>query len=58
MKVAYGYTIAEDHDPFIGVAEEAAKISGWALAPGRWIVDYYPAGKLGKLSLVIYELIY
>ncbi|KIK64003.1 hypothetical protein GYMLUDRAFT_161640 [Collybiopsis luxurians FD-317 M1] len=42
MKAAYGYTLTENYDPFISVAEEAAKISGWALAPGRWLVDYYP----------------
>ncbi|KAJ4474472.1 cytochrome P450 [Lentinula aciculospora] len=42
MKIAYGYTLTENDDPFIRVAEESAKISGWALAPGRWIVDYYP----------------
>ncbi|KAF9070749.1 cytochrome P450 [Rhodocollybia butyracea] len=42
MKAAYGYTVSEENDPFIGIAEESAKISGWALAPGRWIVDYYP----------------
>ena len=41
MKVAYGYTVHEN-DYFIGVAEESAKISGQALAPGRWLVDYYP----------------
>lgn len=45
MKVAYGYTVVEN-DPFIGVAEESAKISGWALTPGRWLVDYYPIGRL------------
>lgn len=49
MNVAYGYTVTENHDPFIRVAEQAAKISGWALAPGRWIVDYYPIGELFRL---------
>ncbi|KAF5391109.1 hypothetical protein D9757_003068 [Collybiopsis confluens] len=43
MRVAYGYTLTENDDPFISVAEESAKISGWALAPGRWLVDYYPS---------------
>ncbi|KIY64808.1 cytochrome P450 [Cylindrobasidium torrendii FP15055 ss-10] len=41
MKVAYGYTITEN-DQFIRAAEELAKISGAAMAPGRWLVDYYP----------------
>ncbi|KAJ3786750.1 cytochrome P450, partial [Lentinula aff. detonsa] len=42
MKIAYGYSLTENNDPFIRVAEESAQISGWALTPGRWIVDYYP----------------
>ncbi|CAA7257444.1 unnamed protein product [Cyclocybe aegerita] len=42
MKVAFGYTISSLEDPFIKVAEETSKISGWAMAPGRWLVDYYP----------------
>ncbi|KAJ3913952.1 cytochrome P450 [Lentinula edodes] len=42
MKITYGYTLTDSDDPFIRVAEESAQISGWALAPGRWMVDYYP----------------
>ncbi|ESK87633.1 cytochrome p450 [Moniliophthora roreri MCA 2997] len=42
MQVAYGYDIASADDRFIKVAEESAKISGLAMAPGRWAVDYYP----------------
>ncbi|KAF9261282.1 cytochrome P450 [Marasmius fiardii PR-910] len=42
MKVAYGYEVVSENDHFIDVAEECAKISGWAMAPGRWLVDYYP----------------
>ncbi|KAJ3506940.1 hypothetical protein NLJ89_g6580 [Agrocybe chaxingu] len=42
MKVAFGYSIASPEDLFIKVAEETSKISGWAMAPGRWLVDYYP----------------
>ncbi|KAF5350311.1 hypothetical protein D9758_012796 [Tetrapyrgos nigripes] len=41
MKLAYGYSIKEN-DPFLKLAEESARISGWALAPGKWLVDYYP----------------
>ncbi|KAG6872786.1 hypothetical protein C0995_006706 [Termitomyces sp. Mi166 len=41
MKMAFGYTVTED-DSFIKVAEESSKISGLALAPGKWIVDYFP----------------
>ena len=45
MKLAYGYSLTGDDDSFIQVAEESSKISGWALAPGRWLVDYYPIRK-------------
>ncbi|KAF9456423.1 cytochrome P450 [Collybia nuda] len=41
MKMAFGYTVTAD-DPLIQDAEEASKISGWAMAPGRWLVDYIP----------------
>ncbi|KAF8231177.1 cytochrome P450 [Tricholoma matsutake] len=41
MKMAYGYSTGPD-DLFVQVAEESSKISGWATAPGRWLVDYYP----------------
>ncbi|KAK7443229.1 hypothetical protein VKT23_015827 [Stygiomarasmius scandens] len=41
MKMAYGYQITEN-DPLLQLAEESALISGWALAPGKWLVDYYP----------------
>ncbi|KAJ6617622.1 cytochrome P450 [Mycena sp. CBHHK59/15] len=42
MKVAFGYTISGHDDPFISIAEQSSKISGWAMAPGRWLVDYWP----------------
>ncbi|KAK7038835.1 hypothetical protein VNI00_010465 [Paramarasmius palmivorus] len=43
MRVAYGYEISSVDDKFIKVAEESAKISGLAMAPGRWAVDYFPS---------------
>ncbi|KAL0957850.1 hypothetical protein HGRIS_000034 [Hohenbuehelia grisea] len=42
MKMAYGYTVEQEDDFFTNVAAEAAQISGWAMTPGRWTVDYYP----------------
>ncbi|KAG6867889.1 hypothetical protein C0993_009820 [Termitomyces sp. T159_Od127] len=41
MKMAFGYTVTEN-DPFIKVTEDTSKISGLAMAPGRWLVDYFP----------------
>lgn len=45
MKVAFGYMITDD-DPFIKVADEASRISGWATQPGRWLVDHHPIIRL------------
>ncbi|KAF8143725.1 cytochrome P450 [Mycena galopus ATCC 62051] len=42
MKVAFGYSVMGDDDPFISIADQSSKISGWAMAPGRWLVDYIP----------------
>ncbi|TFY75160.1 hypothetical protein EWM64_g8851, partial [Hericium alpestre] len=42
MKLAFGYTVKDENDFFISSAEESSQISGWAMAPGRWLVDYYP----------------
>ncbi|KAJ7511350.1 cytochrome P450 [Mycena galericulata] len=41
MKVTFGYSISGDDDHFVSVAEQASKISGWAMTPGRWLVDYW-----------------
>jgi len=55
MKLAYGYSLTGDDDPFLQVAGELSKISGWALAPGRWLVDYYPIRK--RASPLFQELL-
>ncbi|KAG5717253.1 O-methylsterigmatocystin oxidoreductase [Termitomyces sp. T112] len=41
MKMAFGYTVTKD-DLFIKVIEETSRLSGLAMAPGRWLVDYFP----------------
>ncbi|KIY47566.1 cytochrome P450 [Fistulina hepatica ATCC 64428] len=41
MKIAYGYEVSDENDPFVSAAEETNRISGWALAPG-WLVDAFP----------------
>lgn len=45
MKLAFGYSVAEHDDFFVQAAEESSKISGFALAPGRWLVESYPLRK-------------
>ncbi|KAJ6592884.1 cytochrome P450 [Mycena capillaripes] len=42
MKVAFGYSVLDENDPFISIADQSSKISGWAMSPGRWFVDYFP----------------
>ncbi|KAJ7617103.1 cytochrome P450 [Roridomyces roridus] len=42
MKIAFGYSISQESDPFISAAEQSSKISVWAMEPGRWLVDYCP----------------
>ncbi|KAF9486127.1 cytochrome P450 [Pholiota conissans] len=41
MRLTFGYKIHSLDDPFIQSTEETGKISGWATAPGRWLVNYY-----------------
>jgi hypothetical protein len=42
MMVAYGYKVTSEDDDFIAAAEETSKITGMALAPGRWMVESFP----------------
>ena len=49
LRVGFGYDINSLDDPFIQAAEETSKISGWATAPGRWLVDYFPLRECSSL---------
>ncbi|RDB15644.1 O-methylsterigmatocystin oxidoreductase [Hypsizygus marmoreus] len=42
MKIAYGYTINEDDDHFVALAEESMRVGSLAGAPGFWLVDSFP----------------
>ncbi|KAL0068246.1 hypothetical protein AAF712_004631 [Marasmius tenuissimus] len=42
MKVAYGYTIQDEDDHFVAIAEEASKIISAVTEPGKWLVDSVP----------------
>ncbi|KAL0565672.1 hypothetical protein V5O48_016351 [Marasmius crinis-equi] len=42
MKVAYGYTISDHNDHFVGLAEETTRVASLAAAPGKWLVDSFP----------------
>ncbi|KAI5120525.1 hypothetical protein M0805_004533 [Coniferiporia weirii] len=42
MMVGYGYTVTDLEDIFIAHAKETSQITGWAMAPGRWLVDSFP----------------
>jgi hypothetical protein len=43
MKIAYGYKIIGENDPFVAMAEEPIRLASIASAPGRWLVDSIPA---------------
>ncbi|KAF8148392.1 cytochrome P450 [Crassisporium funariophilum] len=45
MKIAYGYTIDQDKDHFVALAEESMRVASLAGAPGKWLVDSIPALK-------------
>lgn len=49
MKVAFGYSITAQSDFFVEGAKESSQISGQALAPGKWLVNYYPIRKFFPL---------
>ena len=42
MMIAYGYKVSSLDDEFIAAAEETSRITGLAMAPGRWLVDSFP----------------
>ncbi|KAF4616877.1 hypothetical protein D9613_008925 [Agrocybe pediades] len=42
MKLAFGYEVNGLDDPFVKIADETSKISGWVSTPGRWIVERFP----------------
>ncbi|KAL0064815.1 hypothetical protein AAF712_008212 [Marasmius tenuissimus] len=46
MKVAYGYTINDDADHFVRIAEEGIRVGSLATAPGKWLVDSIPILRL------------
>ncbi|EED83433.1 predicted protein [Postia placenta Mad-698-R] len=42
LKVAYGWTVAENDDDFVLLMEESIKVHAEIVKPGRWLVDTYP----------------
>ncbi|KZT01116.1 cytochrome P450 [Laetiporus sulphureus 93-53] len=42
LKVAYGWTVAENNDYFVSLMEESFKLHALVVKPGRWLVDTYP----------------
>ena len=45
MMVTFGYPVGGTDDSFVAAAQECAQITGWAMAPGRWLVEYLPISK-------------
>lgn len=42
MKISYGYTVEENNDPFVALAEESMRVGSLAGRPGRWLVESIP----------------
>jgi hypothetical protein len=42
MKIAYGYSVTDENDHFVWLAEESARVASLAGAPGKWLVDSIP----------------
>lgn len=57
MKIAYGYTIADDDDFFLQAVEETSQITAETMIPGRWLVDYYPLRESAAYTMDLRNLI-
>lgn len=56
MMITYGYQVTNSDDDFILAAEETSKITGRAMAPGRWMVESLPwcaYGDMGTIKITI-----
>ncbi|KAJ6630953.1 cytochrome P450 [Mycena sp. CBHHK59/15] len=42
MKIAYGYSVTRNDDPFVALAEEGMRVGSLGGAPGKWLVDSLP----------------
>ncbi|PFH49406.1 hypothetical protein AMATHDRAFT_147746 [Amanita thiersii Skay4041] len=42
LRLAYGWTVNEAHDPFVALVEEAFALHNVITKPGRWLVDAFP----------------
>jgi hypothetical protein len=45
MKIAYGYSVTRNDDPFVALAEEGMRVGSLGGAPGKWLVDSLPFRK-------------
>lgn len=42
LKVAYGYQVAEEGDPFVHIIEEGFRLSNGLVVPGKYWVEFMP----------------
>lgn len=42
LKIAYGWTVQSDDDPFIKYMEEGFHMAVEGRLPGRWLVEVFP----------------
>lgn len=45
-KISHGYTVKDDADPFVDLANSAMRHIPEAMAPGRFLADFFPIGEL------------
>ena len=57
LKVTYGYTVQEEKDPFIELAEKVMAVFSRLVTPGAYLVDLIPARE-AKLKHLLSEHIF
>lgn len=45
LKLAYGWTVTQNNDPFVRIVEDAFVLDSYINKPGRWMVDFFPLRK-------------
>ncbi|PPQ92201.1 LOW QUALITY PROTEIN: hypothetical protein CVT25_008975 [Psilocybe cyanescens] len=52
MKLAYGWTVLDNHDPFVRLMEDSFKLQSEITKPGRWLVDIFPILMEDRVTIV------
>jgi len=52
LKVAYGYQVAEEGDPFVHIIEEGFRLSNNLVVPGKYWVEFMPFCQYSSSSML------